>query len=200
MLGTATAFAPKAGSAQSRALKNPSAALLRVEGGRRLPGSCPNCDGLLKGRYNVNLTGEAVVGTATTGTCEQTGSVAAAFTGGELDFDGHGDILPAGQSGVLSIGATSCDVAIAGRIYSVSDGEYFLFASGNIRFLTEDHSAPCCSSEGCLDLGFYQPFRITGRIGSKELEITTYGTKAPATYAEGSSGSLTCTAPIENFI
>lgn len=182
MLGTAVAFAPKAGAAE-----------------------CPNCQ-LLKGDYNFNITGNAVVDTTpTTGTCSQSGSVAAAFTNGELRFDGHGNISRVGQSGVLSIGATTCtNFGIVGGSYEVEDrGDGNFEAIGVMNVASQNAYSPCLkNSTGQLALGS-QPFVITGHIGGKKLDITTYGVDSTgaATYAEGPFGHATnCTAPIENFI
>lgn len=179
VLGTAMAFSPKAGAAQ-----------------------CPDC-GLLKGTYNFNLTGEAAIA-STSGYCSQNAgsNVAAAFTSGELDFDGHGNILPGGQSGVLSMGATSCALfGIVGGSYSIEDrGNGTFEATGVMDFASANHNAPCRESSGDLALGS-QPFVITGLIGGKILLIRTYGSDAGvATYAEGTGGQTTCSALIMNFI
>lgn len=180
VLGTAMAFAPKAGAAEAE---------------------CPSC-GLLNGKYNVNVNGAAVVGAATYGTCSQAGSLAAAFTSGQLQFDGHGNISRVGQDGVLSIGATSCTFfGIVGGSYSVEDrGDGTFEATGVMNFESENPYAPCANSGDNLFLGS-QPFVMTGRIGGKQAHITTYGADTTANYAEGNGGSgITCKAPILNFI
>jgi hypothetical protein len=161
---------------------------------------CANC-GLLKAKYNFNLRGQAVVGAATSGTCSQTGSVAAAFTSGGINFDGHGNITPGHYSGVLSIGATSCTFfGILGGTYTVENrGDGTFEATGVMNFQTQNAYSPCGTSPGNLALGS-QSFVVTGDIGGKEISIATYGADPAANYAEGTGAGITCQAPIQNFI
>lgn len=164
---------------------------------------CPSC-GLLKGKYNFNVRGQAVVGAATSGTCSQTGTTAAAFTSGEIRFDGQGNIVASNQGGTLSVGATSCTFfGILGGSYSVEDrGDGTFEATGVMNFASENPYSPCGNSSGNLALG-NQPFVITGKIGGKEIDIVTSGVDAngAANYAEGNGGvGVTCQAPIQNFI
>ncbi len=153
---------------------------------------------VLKGGYNFNLLGQAVLGPATSGNCMQTGSVAAALTGADIHFDGNGRISGTTEIGTVSIGATSCTATvIVNGTYTVEDkGNGNFEANATVNFLSENPYAPCSD----LKLGS-QPFNIIGKNKGDKIYITTSGADPGATYVEGVFGqSITCKAPIQNFL
>jgi hypothetical protein len=155
-------------------------------------------DDLVKGTFNFAATGTGVVGTATSGSCQSTGTVPAALKG-TIVFDGRGNINSQLSLVYVSIGSTSCP------FYSYTSGTYSVLNHGDKTFevngtLTTQGASPYapCDSSGGLKL-VETPFTLVGTETS--FSISTSGAGGGSTYTEGTpSGGYTCVAPIANFV
>ena len=141
--------------------------------------------------------GDRVVGTATSGSCQSTGTVPAALEG-TIVFDGKGNINSQLSLVYVSIGSTSCP------FYSYTSGTYSVLNHGDKTFeangtLTTQGASPYapCDSGG-LKL-VETPFTLVGTETS--FTISTSGAGGGSTYTEGTpAGGYTCVAPIANFV
>lgn len=158
---------------------------------------CFNCD-LLAGRYNVQLSGQAVLSSPTSGNCVVSGTVPASLGDCVFDFNGHGSLIGTGGRYGVSIGATTCTSAnyvISGAYTVVDKGDGTFESVGTFTTLFGGRLAGCAGTRLTN-----QPFSLIGKTSDHSFTITTAGAGDGSAYAEGSDGSTTCTAAIINFI
>ena len=103
---------------------------------------------LVKGTFNFAATGTGVVGTATSGSCQSTGTVPTLLKG-TIVFDGRGNINSQLSLVYVGIGSTSCP------FYSYTSGTYSVMNHGDKTFeangtLTTQGASPYapCDSGG----------------------------------------------------
>ena len=148
----------------------------------------------IQGTWGLTVSGQASIGTASTGTCVVSGSVPAALYDVAISFFGGTIVI---HNLGINIGATNCTSPNfqGSGTYTISDkGDGNFEANG--QFTTQFAGRPAaCSATGLNNVSF----TALGKIGDGSITITINGLDS-GSYAEGPlPGPLSCTAPILNL-
>jgi hypothetical protein len=154
-------------------------------------------DHVLSGAYAFNARGQAVLGTATMGTCSVSGAVPAELSTALAQFDGNGHV--SGSEFGVSIGATSCapvNFNFTGTYNVDEKGDGSYEATGMLTLTFVGRGAACAETKL-----INQAFTIIGNIKDKSFTFSTAATGDGSVYAEGPpAGPVTCIAPLANMI
>lgn len=148
----------------------------------------------LAGTWGISASGQASLGTPTSGECSVNDTVPASLYDSSIQFT-HGSIIIHNLG--INIGATNCS-----SVNFQGSGTYTIVDKGNGSFEANGTFTPAfagrgaaCSATGLTDVSF----TIIGKTGDSTFTITINGVGS-GTYAEGPpAGPTTCTAPVLNL-